>query len=139
MARTRSAFRKLADIRVREAKALLDAKLWSGADYLAGYAVECGLKACIAKMTRRFEFPDKEMAARAWTHDLDKLLDVAELQAAWDTAAPKDSPRWKNWRTVRLWSERQRYERKRRADAEALYLAITDPTDGVLTWIAERW
>ena len=41
-------FRELATLRLAEAKALLDAGLPDGAYYLAGYAVECGLKACIA-------------------------------------------------------------------------------------------
>lgn len=47
----------LSRIRLKEAKALLDAGLYDGAYYLAGYAVECGLKACIAKKTKRHEFP----------------------------------------------------------------------------------
>ena len=43
----------LANIRLDEAKALLAASLPAGAYYLAGYAVECGLKACIAKLTNQ--------------------------------------------------------------------------------------
>jgi len=38
---------QLAEDRVLDAKALLDAGRWSGAYYLAGYAIECGLKACV--------------------------------------------------------------------------------------------
>ena len=49
MAIAKADFQKLADMRIREAKALLDAKEWDGAYYLAGYAVECALKACIIK------------------------------------------------------------------------------------------
>ena len=37
-------FRKLAEIRLSEAQALLDNRKFDGAFYLAGYAVECGLK-----------------------------------------------------------------------------------------------
>lgn len=47
----------LAAIRVREASLLLKNKQYSGAYYLAGYAVECALKACISKETRRYDFP----------------------------------------------------------------------------------
>ncbi len=39
--------RQLAEDRLRDAAALLAAGQFSGAYYLAGYAVECGLKACI--------------------------------------------------------------------------------------------
>lgn len=54
----RSDIQILADIRVGEAKALLDLGHWPGAYYLAGYAVECALKACIAKLTKADDFPD---------------------------------------------------------------------------------
>lgn len=48
---------RLADLRAAEARLLLDNGYWSGAYYLAGYAVECGLKACIARRVREFDFP----------------------------------------------------------------------------------
>lgn len=54
---TRSDLQKLAAERIADAKALLAMKRWSAAYYLAGYAVECGLKACIAKLTKAEEFP----------------------------------------------------------------------------------
>lgn len=139
MARNRSEFRTMAKIRVREARALLNAGLWDGAYYLAGYAVECGLKACIAKRTRKGSFPDKDFAQKCWVHDINKLVEVAGLTAARDAAAPRGSPAEQNWQLAQNWNERQRYERKRQADAEALYAAITDPTDGVLTWIKGHW
>ena len=50
-------------LRLKEAAALLDLGLADGAFYLAGYAVECALKVCIAKSTRRGEFPDRDKAA----------------------------------------------------------------------------
>jgi hypothetical protein len=54
-------FQKIARVRIREARALLQDRMFDGAYYLAGYSVECGLKACIAKMVRRHEFPDKDL------------------------------------------------------------------------------
>ena len=47
----RNDFQQLADVRINEAEALLVQGKYDGAYYLAGYAVECGLKACIAKLT----------------------------------------------------------------------------------------
>lgn len=44
---TRVEFQRLAEARLVEAKALLDVGKWDGAYYLAGYAVELALKACI--------------------------------------------------------------------------------------------
>ena len=65
-----------------------------GAYYLAGYTVEGALKACIAKKTKRFEFPAKaEYIRNLYTHELDKLLSLAGLDAQLnkDMAANKSS------------------------------------------------
>jgi HEPN domain-containing protein len=49
--------RQLAEDRIADAAILLAGGRWSGAYYLAGYAVECGLKACVAKLTNQDDFP----------------------------------------------------------------------------------
>lgn len=49
IARSSSQFRYLAQVRLDEALALLRNKKWAGAMYVAGYIVECALKAVIAK------------------------------------------------------------------------------------------
>lgn len=51
----RQDLRELALLRLKEAQVLFANGCWSGAYYLAGYAIECALKACIAKKTERFE------------------------------------------------------------------------------------
>ena len=53
----RKDLRALSRVRLSGARALLKARLPDGAYYLAGYPVECALKACIAKETQRYEFP----------------------------------------------------------------------------------
>jgi len=75
-------FQKLARIRLEEAKVLLRNGKHEGCYYLCGYAVECALKACIAKRTKRYDFPDKSMFKDAYTHDLDQLVRTAELEPA---------------------------------------------------------
>jgi len=40
-------WRQLAERWLEDARSLLDNHRWSAAYYLAGYAVECGLKACV--------------------------------------------------------------------------------------------
>ena len=54
----RSILKQLAKARLREAEALLASGHNSGAYYLAGYVIECGLKAVISKDTKRYDFPD---------------------------------------------------------------------------------
>jgi len=76
----RADFQKLSRLRIKEAKALLDGGLYSGAYYLAGYAVECALKACIAKLTKEHDFPDREVVNKSWSHRLSQLVEVAGLE-----------------------------------------------------------
>lgn len=65
----------LAKLRIEETKALFEQGHNSGAYYLAGYSIECALKPCIAKKTRRFEFPPKrKFVERVYSHDLTELL-----------------------------------------------------------------
>jgi hypothetical protein len=63
----KSDFERLVQTRIREARLLLAGAEFDGCYYLTGYAVEAALKACIAKATRRFEFPDKDRANRVFT------------------------------------------------------------------------
>jgi len=75
----RADLQRLSNARIREAKILFAAGEYSGAYYLAGYAVECALKACFAKSVKRYDFPDKTRAGNIFTH---KLKDLARL-AIW--------------------------------------------------------
>ena len=95
----RKDFQKLARMRLREAKTLFDADCLHGAYYLAGYAIECAIKSCIAKKVQRHDFPDKDAVLRAWTHDLTKLLRLAGLQGEIESD-PELGVRWagvKDW------------------------------------------
>ena len=69
-------FQQLAEVRIREAHALLKDGHSDGAYYLADYAVECALKACIAKNVKQHEFPppQKVVGESYYTHDRNKLL-----------------------------------------------------------------
>jgi hypothetical protein len=131
---------RLARDRLRDAKALLAAKRWSGAYYLAGYAVECGLKACIiASLMKTDEFPEKRFSEQCWTHNLAQLVGLAGLKAALDAAMAADPDLDSCWRIVKVWNESSRYARTTRAKAFGLYRAITDPKHGVLRWIKSHW
>lgn len=137
----RSDFQRLADLRIKEAKLLLENKCYEGAYYLAGYAVECALKACIAKKTKRFDFPPKDKIVRElYTHNLEQLRKLAELPL--DLEAKKKSVIQfeLNWAVVKGWKEEVRYETEvddKRANN--LYSAITDKKHGVLSWLKKYW
>jgi HEPN domain-containing protein len=135
----RADLQKLALERIADARALLSLKRWAGAYYLAGYAVECGLKACIARLTKAEEFPDKTFAEKCWTHDLERLVVVAKLKDARDAATAADANLRENWDTVKDWEESKRYVLVAKDNAEELYAAITDKNHGVLQWIKIYW
>jgi HEPN domain-containing protein len=130
---------RLANERISDAKVLLAARHWSGAYYLAGYAVECALKACIAKLMKPEVFPDRTFAQNCWTHYLPQLLGLAGLKNDFDAAMQADRELTDNWDTVKEWKEDSRYARNTKADAEALYEAIADKKHGVLPWLKRRW
>jgi len=77
----RTDLQRLTRLRLREARVLFDNRRYDGAYYLLGYAVECALKAYIAKQTKRYDFPDKKFVNDIYTHDLNKLLSVSGLES----------------------------------------------------------
>src|SRR3954452_13391923 len=113
----RTDLQALSTIRLREAKFLLGAGLYDGAYYLAGYAAECALTACIARATRRYEFPDRARVNACHTHDIAELLKQSGLEAAVRTERKTDLEFDRNWKIVQSWSERSRYHRTAPADA----------------------
>jgi HEPN domain-containing protein len=140
---TRHDFHQLADIRLKEAKALLDLGMWDGAYYLAGYAIEVALKACIIKTVvateASFLFQDKKYAEKCWTHDLEKLIELSEMKPALDIAINADSGLSDNWATAKDWKEDKRYHRITEKEAKDLYDAVSDASHGVLPWIKSQW
>ena len=135
----RTELQKLSKIRIKEAKALLDKGLYDGAYYLCGYAVECALKACIAKNVKQYDFPDKKVVNDSYTHDLVKLIRTAGLDSELDTEANKSLKFRANWRVVKDWSEDSRYTKNSKAEAHNLYKAITSQKNGVFLWIETHW
>jgi hypothetical protein len=139
---TRSDWRRTAESRLRDAAALLKARRWSAAYYLAGYAVECGLKACVAVYVKKHLaviFEDRRFSEKCWPHHLRDLFNLAGLDARWEADMAAIPALRKNWEVVKIWRETARYQRKTRSEAEVLYQAITDPTNGVLPWIRNHW
>lgn len=131
-------FRILAELRAEEARVLLRSRRQLGAYYLAGYAVECALKACIAKQRKRFEFPPKRsIVERMYSHNLDSLLDAADLKAQLEKEIAANPDFAANWNTVRDWTSESRYETSG-LNGKELYNAVTGP-NGVLPWIRLRW
>ncbi|MFZ0301135.1 MAG: HEPN domain-containing protein [Terracidiphilus sp.] len=135
----RTEFQRLSNLRLAESKALLTDGFADGAYYLAGYAVECALKACIAKRTQEHDFPEKG-SHKYYSHDLEDLVAFAQLQVELSQAVQADAIMKTDWTVVQNWSEESRYEASRTTqEATDLLSAIENQNGGVLPWLRQRW
>jgi HEPN domain-containing protein len=134
----RADFKKLALTRLNDAKILLNKKRYSAAYYVAGYVIECALKACLAKKARRYEFPPRpdEVRKSYYTHDLQELARASDLLEVLEKGR---SNLKRYWTTVKDWSGASRYDPNAGKLAKDILLAIEDPTDGVLQCIKRYW
>ena len=129
---TRSDFQELVELRLADVDTLIKQGRFDAAYYLAGYVVECALKASIAKQTAEHDFPPRN-AAEFYQHDLGKLLQMTGLGKSWDDEIRADEKLRVNWGIVKTWSEQSRYEKTRtEREAQDLYSAIEDQQHGVL-------
>jgi len=132
-------FQHLAVERLSDAETLLAAGRFDCAYYVAGYAVECALKACIANKTKEDDFPPRE-TRKIWTHDLEDLLDSSDLETEFSEAIGRDSSLKGSWLIVKDWSESSRYQNNNdRLRAEMVVDAIGNPQNGILQWLKKYW
>lgn len=130
----RNDFQTLCRIRIREARHLLRSGEYSGSFHLTGLAIECALKACIAKAIKRHEFPDKHLAGKAFDHNLENLLTLANLNVKSESQGVQT-----NWAVIKDWKVESRYEVIGSQKAEAMYKAAVARKYGVLKWIRQHW
>jgi HEPN domain-containing protein len=138
MAETRHEFQQLARMRLKDARVLMRGGNVEGAYYLTGLAVECAVKACIAKNTRRHDFPPDQNTVRdIYTHDLVKLIGAAKLQVALDVDRRRNVSFNNKWNVVEDWNINSRYAVSG-LNARDLYRAVTG-RNGVMQWLRQRW
>lgn len=122
--------RLLAEERITEAETLLAARHFSGAYYLAGYAVELGLKAVLTRALASYSMPNQKEVAAAHVHDLRQLATScglepaadAAIRVAWNVVAPN-------------WAPEDRY----RIHAEVRSTQMVDAAGEVLEWLKPHW
>ena len=142
MSLIRADFQTLAEERAKDSQILLGGGQWAGAYYLAGYAVECGLKSCVIAYVEKnpdVVFRVKSYSVDCWTHDLESLVTLAGLKDDRKRDTLSNPALGVNWSVVLRWSERLRYELKNEPDARRFCEAVNDNVNGVLRWIRIRW
>jgi len=139
---TRAELQLLASDRLADAQALILAQRWSGAYYLAGYAVECGLKSCVlAHVVAHAEviFQQRRFSEKCWTHNVVELASLADLDTVLKNDCAVNPLLEQNWNIVKDWREDSRYQQLTQVLAQELVDAVADNVNGVLQWIRNHW
>jgi HEPN domain-containing protein len=106
---TKKDLEALAETRLGDATHLFNGGRYSAAYYLAGYAVELAIKACIADHFQADTIPDKEFVKQIYTHDLNGLLGLAGIRQEFDRDKKNNRQLASNWGVASQWSETSRY------------------------------
>lgn len=139
MALSNSDCQKLSMMRLEDSQLLLRAERYSGAYYLAGYAVELALKACIAKTFSAATIPEKDFVNKVYSHKLDGLANLAGLGQEAITKS-KENPKFdENWTNACKWSEQSRYADSTETEARTMVDCVADEVNGVLQWLKQYW
>jgi hypothetical protein len=130
--------RTLAEMRRSEALALYEKDLFSGAYYLAGYAIELALKACICRMFNAEAIPDKGFVNSIYTHRLTDLIEIANMKKLVENNK-KDTTFEAFWGVVVNWSSEARYEIITQKQCAAMIAAAFHEKGGIYPWIKSHW
>jgi hypothetical protein len=99
----------LAEAKITDGLILFEAERFSNAYYLAGYAIELGLKACVADQIVAGSIPDKRLINDTYTHELDKLIGVAGLRLELENQKKSNQNFNQFWAMASQWNPESRY------------------------------
>lgn len=137
--KNRKEIQNIALERAKDADILFNNGQYSGSYYLSGYVVECGLKACFAKTIQSDDFPDKDKIIKAYTHDINKLIEHAGLSGVLKKDRANNKTLDKNWSIAAKWNEECRYLIMNQVDAQDMYNAVFSQNDGVFSRLKSHW
>jgi HEPN domain-containing protein len=129
----------LAETRLGDAQHLLAGGRYSAAYYLAGYAVELGIKACIAGIFQANVIPDKNFVAAVYSHKLDELLGLAGVKKQLQDDMKADAALSAAWGVASKWTETSRYDLWDQFAAASMIAAVGNQDHGVLQWLKKHW
>ncbi|SFL51067.1 HEPN domain-containing protein [Methylobacterium pseudosasicola] len=124
---------------LRAAQTLAAAGHSSAAYYLAGLAVECALKARIARSFRSGTWPLRQFVNDIHTHDLSKLVILADLRDQRQIDEKRDPSFLDAWDIVAKWTIESRYAEWSDEEASDMPDAVVRRRSGVMPWIRRHW
>ena len=129
----------LAEAKLLDAALLLGHERFGNAYYLAGYAVEIGLKAAISRQFAADTLPDPKFVRTLYTHSVKELVSAAGLVPALK-ARQDESPTFSShWTVVLAWTEEARYRSVDATTARMMVEAVSSDPEGVLPWLRMHW
>ncbi|WP_156467569.1 hypothetical protein [Methylobacterium sp. Leaf102] len=131
----RATLQRVATAKLEDAVLLLAHQRFSNAHYLAGFAVEIGIKAVIAARFQAETIPDKNFVFDLYSHDIAKLIKLAGLSQELRSKEESDSSFAAQWAIVCEWKPDLRYDS---SDAISSQLMI-NATQDVIEWIKKFW
>jgi HEPN domain-containing protein len=135
LAHKRADLQQIAEAKLEDARVLFERGRYSNAYYLAGYAVEIGLKACIAKQVQAETMPTPDTLNKFFQHDLKSLVALAGLTEDLNGQQQKDKAFASNWAIAAEWDPQTRYEDKGKDEAKDLI----DSVSVLMEWIRLHW
>ena len=104
-----------------------------------GYAVERSLKATIMRKKGLNRWPDRTDRPELYTHSLSTLLKETGLFQRFCRDRRQNGRLRQNWLVVKDWApSRYRMQQPSPENVRDLRKAITDPNDGILTWLKRQ-
>lgn len=131
--------RALAQEKLEDAVLLFKHERYSNSYYLSGYAVEIGLKACIASQISAETIPDKAFLNKIFRHEFSVLIGLAGLGTILKEQQDKNPEFAANWALAGEWLPDVRYETKDARTAQLMLNAVGHDKSGVLQWIKMYW
>ncbi|GAA0777795.1 DNA-binding protein [Roseibium denhamense] len=129
----------IAQAKIDDADFLFSHRRYSNSYYLFGFGVEIAIKARIARVFSSETIPNKKFVQDIYTHDLDKLINLAGLKQDLNSKTSKSARFAAFWSIASDWSERSRYDMIDAFSATALRNAIQDPEEGIFKWLRTHW
>ena len=110
MALTDKDFSALADRFQKSSDVLFKTGQYETARYLRGFSIESSLKSKICKNIIAGQFPDQNVKQTHYIHSLPKLLETAQLKAAFDFDASTNSNLQESFQIIKDWDPDLRYD-----------------------------
>ena len=133
-------FKKLHERYISDAELLYRYERYDSAYYLAGYSVECLLKAIICKNIQPNEFPPKNPSNTHYIHNIEQLIKTAKLDKEFEFDRGKSDELKNSYLLLKDWDPADlRYNTGPTSQKKAKdFLDAVKDEKGFVSWLNKR-